>query len=86
MLGHSLGGYLSTGYAQKYPERVEKLILVSPAGVGVKPPEVEAAIRRRGFLPKLFTTLWSWNVTPMSVIRTMGPWGMLNHECRRGRL
>lgn len=31
LLGHSLGGYLSTCYSLKYPERVEKLILVSPA-------------------------------------------------------
>ena len=30
LMGHSLGGYLGTAYALKYPERVEKLILVSP--------------------------------------------------------
>lgn len=28
--GHSLGGYFATCYALKYPERVEKLILISP--------------------------------------------------------
>lgn len=33
LVGHSLGGYLSCRYALKYPERVEKLILVSPVGV-----------------------------------------------------
>ncbi|TPX59569.1 hypothetical protein SpCBS45565_g07698 [Spizellomyces sp. 'palustris'] len=75
LMGHSLGGYLSACYALKHPERVEKLVLVSPAGVGKIPEGQEAALRRRGFLPALFTTLWSWNVTPMSVIRTMGPWG-----------
>ena len=34
LLGHSMGGYLSCRYALKYPENVERLILVSPVGVG----------------------------------------------------
>lgn len=33
LVGHSLGGYLSTAYALRYPERVSALILVSPAGI-----------------------------------------------------
>lgn len=33
LMGHSLGGYLSCVYAMKYPEHVDRLILVSPAGV-----------------------------------------------------
>ena len=33
LVGHSLGGYLSTVYAMRYPQRVERLILLSPAGV-----------------------------------------------------
>jgi cardiolipin-specific phospholipase len=33
LVGHSLGGYLGTAYALKYPHRVSRLILVSPAGV-----------------------------------------------------
>ncbi|KAF9922450.1 hypothetical protein FBU30_007421 [Linnemannia zychae] len=37
LVGHSLGGYLSTAYALKYPERVEKLILVSPVGIPENP-------------------------------------------------
>ncbi|KAI8819567.1 Alpha/Beta hydrolase protein [Fimicolochytrium jonesii] len=73
LMGHSLGGYLSTAYALKYPQYVEKLILVSPAGVGQRP---EVDIRsRRGLLPKLFTAMWTWNLTPMTVIRSAGPWG-----------
>ena len=30
--GHSFGGYLSTCYAYKYSNRVERLCLISPAG------------------------------------------------------
>lgn len=33
LMGHSLGGYLSSVYAFRYPERVQKLILISPVGV-----------------------------------------------------
>ena len=37
MVGHSLGGYLSTAYALKYPHRVNKLVLVSPVGIPMSP-------------------------------------------------
>ncbi|KAG6837990.1 hypothetical protein H0H93_008384 [Arthromyces matolae] len=33
LIGHSLGAYFSTAYALKYPTKVNKLILLSPAGV-----------------------------------------------------
>jgi cardiolipin-specific phospholipase len=33
LIGHSLGAYFSTAYALRYPERVHKLLLLSPAGV-----------------------------------------------------
>lgn len=33
LIGHSLGAYFSVVYALKYPTRVRKLILISPAGV-----------------------------------------------------
>ncbi|PFH52663.1 hypothetical protein AMATHDRAFT_2057 [Amanita thiersii Skay4041] len=33
LIGHSLGAYFSVAYALKYPSRVSKLILLSPAGV-----------------------------------------------------
>jgi len=39
LIGHSLGGYLSVVYALKYPTRVNKLILLSPAGVPRNPEE-----------------------------------------------
>ncbi|KAF5393773.1 hypothetical protein D9757_000245 [Collybiopsis confluens] len=37
LVGHSLGAYFSVVYALKYPQRVEKLILLSPAGVNRGP-------------------------------------------------
>ncbi|KAJ1651101.1 hypothetical protein IWQ61_008252 [Dispira simplex] len=44
LLGHSFGGYMSALYALRYPEHVDRLILVSPMGV-VAPP--------KGFIPWL---------------------------------
>lgn len=33
LIGHSFGGYLSFFYSLKYPNKINKLVLVSPAGV-----------------------------------------------------
>ena len=64
LLGHSLGGYLSTCYALKYPERVTKLILVSPAGVGkipegLKPGEIAPGRK----LPNWAVNAWQANIS-----------------------
>ena len=37
LIGHSLGAYFSVAYALRYPMRVHKLILLSPAGVPHNP-------------------------------------------------
>ncbi|CEH17579.1 Predicted hydrolase/acyltransferase (alpha/beta hydrolase superfamily) [Ceraceosorus bombacis] len=41
LVGHSLGGYLSIAYTLKYPERVNRLVLISPAGIGADPDRGE---------------------------------------------
>ncbi|KAF6762565.1 abhydrolase domain-containing protein 4 [Ephemerocybe angulata] len=43
LIGHSLGAYLSVAYALRHPERVTKLILLSPAGVPRGPNYTEVA-------------------------------------------
>ncbi|KAL5033104.1 hypothetical protein BDV3_000120 [Batrachochytrium dendrobatidis] len=74
LMGHSMGGYLSSAYALKYPDRVEKLLLVSPVGVPVQPPKEEVK-PRTGIFFTLARNMWQMNITPMSIIRTFGPWG-----------
>ncbi|KAF9584969.1 hypothetical protein BGW38_004452 [Lunasporangiospora selenospora] len=44
LVGHSLGGYLSAVYALKHPDRVEKLILVSPVGIPENPEAQNAPL------------------------------------------
>lgn len=45
LIGHSFGGLIAALYAAEFPERVEKLILVAPAGV-LTPPDEERDIFR----------------------------------------
>jgi cardiolipin-specific phospholipase len=37
LCGHSLGGYVSTVYTLRYPDNVEKLLLLSPVGIPERP-------------------------------------------------
>ena len=41
LVGHSLGAYLSVAYALRWPERVERLVLLSPAGVPRDPDTMQ---------------------------------------------
>mmetsp|Transcript_112348 Transcript_112348/g.194846 ORF Transcript_112348/g.194846 Transcript_112348/m.194846 type:complete len:377 (-) Transcript_112348:156-1286(-) len=77
VVGHSIGGYLGACYADRFPERVEDLILVSPAGVSGKadmdlPPTttcahfmVDLIWNRAGFNPLML--IWY-------TCRWIGPW------------
>lgn len=81
LVGHSLGGYLSTVYALRHPERVQHLVLICPAGVTAKPddwkpPEsVQNPYTFRGMLYRLARFAWMSNTTPGAVIRFSGPLG-----------
>lgn len=33
LAGHSMGGYISVAYCERYPQHVERLLLLSPVGV-----------------------------------------------------
>lgn len=71
LVGHSLGGYLSTAYALKYPDRVEKLVLASPVGI----PAVQAEKLQLPWTMRLIIAAWGFNITPQDILRMLGPWG-----------
>jgi len=80
LIGHSLGGYLSFAYAERYPHRVRKLVLSSPAGVPNEPEGWKERIYSRiprylHWLPPLISVLWSNNISPGDFIRWIGPLG-----------
>ncbi len=74
--GHSFGGYVGVAYAERYPERVDRLILLSPFGVpdpmdpNVRDrfDRVRASFRGKVFLG-IFQTMFDWT-TPGAVIRS----------------
>eukprot|EP00899_Mesostigma_viride_P009186 jgi/Mesvir1/18269/Mv09538-RA.1 len=72
LMGHSLGGYVCANYALKYPERVRHLILVGPAGI---PPMPDNALGSWGWKGSVVRFFWNRNITPQSIIRSLGPWG-----------
>ena len=95
LLGHSFGGYMSVAYCERYPQHVDKLLLLSPVGV---PDETDpsflerkerftSSIRSRMFLG-VFQTLFDWT-TVGSFLRTMvseeRAFGMVNKYVQ-GRL
>lgn len=72
--GHSMGGYLSVAYSEKYPERVERLILLSPVGVPHRkddPAKRSHLPLRYQFMIGLATTLWNRGTTPGAFLRTL---------------
>lgn len=66
LASHSLGGYLSVCYAEKYPERVDQLILISPAGVPHKPPDFAERVKERPWFFRLAGSLWESGHSPFS--------------------
>ncbi|PVV03686.1 hypothetical protein BB560_001828 [Smittium megazygosporum] len=49
LLGHSFGGYMSSLYALKYPQRINKLILESPVGLQRTPEGLDKFLETGNF-------------------------------------
>lgn len=83
LLGHSLGGYIVTAYALKYPERIEHLLLSDPWGFAILPGGI---VDRHPDSEQQYDVLPRWvhfsnflintcNVlSPLRVFGPLGPW------------
>ncbi|CAK1550738.1 unnamed protein product [Leptosia nina] len=73
LLGHSLGGFIATAYALKYPERVRHLILADPWGFPEKPANVYEKYQLPFWVRAVATALQPLN--PLWAVRAAGPAG-----------
>ncbi len=76
LAGHSMGGYMSVAYAEKYPERVDRLILISPAGVPDDEfIDVKARFQNAGIMARtmigMVSSLFNFGVTPAGFLRNL---------------
>jgi cardiolipin-specific phospholipase len=78
LAGHSLGGYLAVAYAERYPHRVDQLVLLSPAGVPFESAEMRQQRQQRlatkslsfRFARGLYEWIFRW-CTPGDVLRLL---------------
>lgn len=74
--GHSMGGYLSVAYCEKYPQHVERLILISPAGVpDDRDADIEGRLKdaplRFKLVMGLVSKVFDFGMTPSSFLRKL---------------
>ncbi|MPY87581.1 MAG: alpha/beta fold hydrolase [Luteitalea sp.] len=50
IIGHSMGAVLASAYASKYPQRIEQLILLSPAYLKNPIPEEDKDLQHQGYV------------------------------------
>ena len=75
LAGHSMGGYLSVAYAERYPQHVERLILLSPVGVPEKKPEDDMKLSSYPLYVRAMIKTVRWlfdkGITPGSFLRSL---------------
>ena len=75
LMGHSLGAYVVSDYAMKYPDKIQHLFLIDPWGFPEKPTETNTDRERR--IPvwaKVIATMVS-PFNPLAIVRGAGPLG-----------
>jgi len=86
LMGHSMGGYICLWIAAHYPERIKRLVLVSPAGIphirSVRGYTLPLLVAFRYFKPGFFSILISdaLRAGPLTILRAAQD--LLTHDIR----
>lgn len=80
LCGHSLGGYIAAKYAAYNPDKLLALILLSPAGVWGKPPNIPSSYKPwketkglfLGAIYNLIVSRWTPGKSPFQLFRATG--------------
>lgn len=78
-VGHSLGGYVMSCYALRFPSRVERLVLVDPWGIQAATDQDEAKV------PRVLRSLVSALPSPLSPVRWLDRAGLGRTALRRAK-
>jgi len=77
--GHSFGAYISMNYAIRFPAQIEKIVMLSPAGVPQKPKEYDLATYFglgpsivNSVVTKFVTSIWGSQYSFISPLKYMG--------------
>ena len=68
LVGWSLGGMIAVGYTVEYSNRIEKLILIAPAGIGISRP-INARFVMIPLLGEMFLGLFGRQIIVRSISR-----------------
>ena len=74
LTGHSMGGYISTTYCERYPKAIERLVLVSPVGVPNRDPAQTERVANAPWYFRLGFSMWESGYSPMAL---PGTWHLL---------
>lgn len=79
IMGHSLGGFLVSGFALKHAAVVDKLFLVDPWGIPQKPDQTVDSNGQPRKMPfrwrAIRFVMGHLSPSPLSIVRGAGPWG-----------
>ncbi|KAI9151071.1 hypothetical protein H9P43_009686 [Blastocladiella emersonii ATCC 22665] len=72
LVGHSMGGFVSASYSLKYPDRLDKTVLLSP--IGLQGFTASGGFRGASLGQRLQTELLhrAWNITPQRLLSLAG--------------